>query len=134
MFLGFDTWKLGFQRLDGRLEWPFTNSVLLILWFATLYQRYATIFNQHTKNSGTNARRLLNRDDPWHGRCGMQSESGLHRTKIIRELRAILKLSILSFLFADHPGVGPTVFCVSAACQSRAGRWHSCLLRAAKRS
>ena len=29
---------------------------------------------------------------------------------------------------------GPTVVCVSAACQSRAGRWHSCLSRAAKRS
>jgi hypothetical protein len=29
---------------------------------------------------------------------------------------------------------GPVVVCVSAACQSREGRWHSCLLRAVKRS
>ena len=28
----------------------------------------------------------------------------------------------------------PTVVCVSAACQSRAGKWHSCLSRAVKRS
>jgi hypothetical protein len=38
------------------------------------------------------------------------------------------------FRFADQPGVGPTLVCVSAACQSRAGRLHSRLLRAVKRS
>jgi hypothetical protein len=40
----------------------------------------------------------------------------------------------LSFRVAKQPGVGPTAVCVSAACQSRAGRLHSCLLRAVKRS
>src|SRR5215469_11563120 len=89
MYLGFDTWKLGFQRLDGRLEWPFTNPVLLTLWFATLYQRYATIFNQGIKFRDE---RPSASKPKWPlGRSGMQSESGLHRTKITRELRAIRK-------------------------------------------
>jgi len=38
-----------------------------------------------------------------------------------------------NFRVADHLGVGTTVVCVSAVCQSRAGRWHSYPLRAVKR-
>src|SRR5438046_7887482 len=77
--------------------------------------------------------RSENRSVRRHGAVNSMLKRGAQlRNDLWRATRKLTK-EPPNFRIADHPGVGPTVVSVSAVCQSRQGRWHSCPLRVVKR-
>jgi hypothetical protein len=60
-----------------------------------------------------------------------QSWVSLRRLNFVKFVRLPNSLGFIRV--AERLAVGTTVVCVSAVCQSRAGRWHSYRLRAVKR-